>query len=140
MSVSSEYIQSSVTSSPSFQECGRRVGEVRVGSQAVPELRQGRRAVVAVQEQARLRRVVELRVVAQQHGLDVGHEPHARLAVAARESLRVGELVAIPGERVAARSDGGVAGGQVERAARQAAPGQPIQEHAICPWASGASV
>ena len=96
---------------------GGGVGEVEVGTGAVPELHGGGLAVGVFHQQVGLLRSSKLRVVAQQGGLDVGHQAHAVVEVTLHKGGGVGELVVVPVEDVTPGADGGVARRQVERVA-----------------------
>ena len=92
-----------------------RMGEVDMVAEPVPELRHSgfARLAVADQEAARLR-LVQARVVVEQAGLEVGDRHHARLAQRLERPLRIGELLPVPVEGVAAAVDRRVARPEVE--------------------------
>jgi len=76
-----------------------------------------RRARGGAAQRARCGGGLEQGVCVQQHRLDIGHQSHPGRGIAGDEGGRVGELVAVPVEDVAALADGCVAGRQVEAVA-----------------------
>ena len=94
------------------------IREVDVEAQAVPELRDRRLTRRAVHdEDPLLHRLMQAGMVVQKAGLEIGDRLHAGLLQPRHGACRVGKLVAVPVERVAARADRGVAGAEMEAVA-----------------------
>ena len=102
--------------------------EVDIAAGGVPELLLHRRAVLVRQQQPGLGRLLELRVIEQESGLDIGDQLDPRLGVGLHKGLWVRELVAVPMEHIALVADGGVAGREVKRRARNIVFGETGQE------------
>ena len=88
----------------------RRVGEVQVRTDAVPELLDDGLAGTCVMDETLLSFHAGVgRMVVQQTGLDVGHQMHAGLLELGVQCFGVWKLALVPGEDVAALAFGRVA-------------------------------